>query len=267
MVRRRLGHRLVEIADLAVVAFQHRIELAELQLHQGAVPPQVMDQLVAERPVAGLARQPIAPLARPAFHLQHMRLDVMREIVGAVLCDRLVDGALGARGVPGLLMGKGPDRPEQVVARQFGGPARRQAIGLLQDLRGVAVTEPARVADAHGEQIDRVGIEELAPDRERTVERAAGPGRERSDVLPLAIGRRRCSRLGGRQGNRVGGAEQQIALEAMPQNEMRVGGEQLPEQRRHIGMEFEVMLDSTVEQRCGFRAVGRERQAAFVSNH
>src|SRR5437870_900661 len=48
---------------------------------------------------------------------------------------------------------------------------------------------------------------------------------------------------------------------------MRVGGEHLPEQRRHIGMEFEVMLDGTVEQRRGFRAVGRERQAAFVTNH
>ena len=75
-------------------------------------------------------------------------------------------GALGAGGVAGLLMSKGPDRAEQVVARQFGRPARRQAVGLLQDLRGLAVPEPAGVADAHRQQIGRVGIEELAPDPE-----------------------------------------------------------------------------------------------------
>src|SRR5580700_8600743 len=102
----------------------------------------MMDQLVAERPVGGLAGQPMAALARPALHLQHMRLDVMGEVVGAVLFDYLIDGALGARGVAGLLMGKGPDRPEQIVARQFRRPARGQAVGLLQDLRGLAMPEP-----------------------------------------------------------------------------------------------------------------------------
>ena len=48
---------------------------------------------------------------------------------------------------------------------------------------------------------------------------------------------------------------------------MRVGGQHLPDQRRRVGMELQVMLDGAVEQRRGVRAVGRQRQTTFVTLH
>jgi len=45
----------------------------------------------------------------------------------------------------------------------------------------------------------------------------------------------------------------------MPEHQIRVGRRYPADQRRRVGMEFEVMLDAEVEQRGGLRAVGRER--------
>jgi len=119
-----------------------------------------------------------------------------------------------------------------------------------------------------------VRLQQLPPDPERAVEPALSPGGEGRQMLPLALGRLRRARFGRPQGRgdlglerRVRGAEQQVPLEAMPEREIRVGGEHLPDQRHRVGVELQVMLDGAVEQCRGFRAVGRERQAALVTDH
>ena len=221
-----------------------------------------------------LAVQPVTALARPAFHLQHVRLDVLREIICAVLRERFVDRALCAGGVAGLLVREAPDRLKAIVARQFRRPARRQAIGLLEDIRGLAVAEPAGIANPDRQQVGRVRLEQFAPDRDRAVERTRRPGGEGSNMPALALGCRGRACLRGGKGSgdrrpkrRVGGGEQQIALEAMPEDETRVGVEHTADQRHRIGMELEEMLDRPVEEHGGLAAVGRERQAAFVTDH
>ena len=75
----------------------------------------------------------------------------------------------------------------------------RQPVGLFENFRGLAVAEPARVADAQRHQIGRVRVENIAPDREGAVEPAAGPGRQGGDMQPLALARTLCAGLGRRQ--------------------------------------------------------------------
>src|SRR5207253_2648927 len=125
----------------------------------------------------------------------HMRFDVMGEIVRAVVLHRQVDGALGDRRVARLLVRERPNRLKAVVARSVRRPAGSEAIGLLEDRRGLTVAEPDRVADATGEQIRRVRVEDLPPDAKGQVERTPCPGRKRGDMLLLAVRYGRRTRL------------------------------------------------------------------------
>jgi hypothetical protein len=49
---------------------------------------------------------------------------------------------------------------------------RRQAVGLFEDFRSLAVAEPGGVANASGQKIGRRVVEDLPPNREGTVESA-----------------------------------------------------------------------------------------------
>ena len=126
----------------------------------------MVDQVVAGRPVAGLRRQPVATFARAAFHLHHVRLDVMGEVVGAVMLQCRVHRTLGGGIVAGFLVREGPDALEAVVGRQIGRPVWGEAVGLLADLLRLAVAEPGGIADAAGEQVGGVRVENLPPDGE-----------------------------------------------------------------------------------------------------
>jgi hypothetical protein len=109
MVRRGPRHRLVEIADLLVIAAKHRVPRAQVQLHQRAMPPQMMDQVVATRPVRDLPGQPVASLPRAAFGLHHMSLHMMGEVVGAIDGERTFNSGFGDGSLARLLMGERPD--------------------------------------------------------------------------------------------------------------------------------------------------------------
>ena len=164
VVGRRLGHRVVEVADVLVVARHHRVHFAEVEAQQGAVPPQVMDQVVAQRPVDHLCAKPVAALARAAVGVHDVRLHMVREVVGRVALQRRIHRRLGAFGVADLLMGERPDGLRTIVAGQIGGPARRDAVGLLEDRLRLAMAEPDGVADAERQQIGRVRVQDLPPD-------------------------------------------------------------------------------------------------------
>ncbi len=78
----------------------------------------MVDQVVAGGPVWDLQFQPVAALARAAVHFQHVRLDVMREVVGSVMFQRGIDRTFGGGIVAGLFVCEGPDALQHVVPWQ-----------------------------------------------------------------------------------------------------------------------------------------------------
>ena len=124
MVRRRLGSSALEVADILVIACQDRVALAQVQLHQRAMPPQMMHEVVAEMPVA-------APAPRASRGLRAGRQSISstcaltwcaKKFVG-VLRQRGVHRGFGAGVVAGFLMRESPYRAEAVIARQVRRPA------------------------------------------------------------------------------------------------------------------------------------------------
>ena len=238
------------------------------------MPPQVMDQVVAQRPVDHLTREPLVALARAAVGVQNVRLDVMGEVVGRVVFQSRIDHRLRALGVADFLVGERPDGLGAVIARQVGRPTRRDAVGLCQDRRRLAMAEPDRVGDAEREQIGGIGIENLTPDLERPLDGSLVPGGGGSEVHPLAGYEVRGTRLRARQCGidlrAVRGVrrhQEQIGLEAVSHGEPGIGFERPVGQHHGVGMELQEMLDRTIERRHRRVAVGGQCQTAFVLFH
>ena len=145
--RHRLGHRRIQVANVGVVTFKHRLAVTEIEQHQGLMPPQMVHEVIADRPVAGLRRQPVAALARPSFGAEDMRLDVMGEEVLRITLIRGVDRVFGGRGVAGLLVRESPDGLKTFIAGQTGCPRGCDPVGLLEDRLCLAMAKISDVAD------------------------------------------------------------------------------------------------------------------------
>ena len=104
-----------------------------------------------------------------------------------------------------------------------------------QNLLGLAVAEPSRVADAQRQQVGGGCVEDLSPYREGLVEFAIRPGGERGDMLLFALRGGGGSGLGSGEGGgdllavgRIRRTEKEVAFEAMRHDEVCVGREALP---------------------------------------
>jgi len=157
-----------------------------------------------------------------------------------------------------------PDGLCTVVARQIGGPLRRDTVGLFQDRLRLAMAEPDRVADAERQQVGRMRIEDLPPATESFVERTAVPGVGRREMQPFARGdvrrtlpRARQRRIDLRAVGGVRRHQQQIRLEAMPHDEPRIRRDGAAGQRHRVGVELQIMFNRPVEQGDGLRTIGR----------
>ena len=162
---------------------------------------------------------------------------MVSEEIRRVARIRLIDRALGAGGVAGFLMREGPDGLETIVSGKIGRPGGREAVRLFQHRLRVAKAEMRGVANSNRQQIDRTGIEDFAPDRERLPEGAALPGGKCRDVELFAPCSHGGSSLGGGEtgGDRaavrgIGAREHQVALEAVPHDEIRIGRERVVHQ-------------------------------------
>src|SRR5262245_44703461 len=67
-IRLRLGQRRGEVTEASVVEIKYRIKLASLHMEQGAVPPEMMHDIVGTRPMAlQPSRKAIPSLCRPCI--------------------------------------------------------------------------------------------------------------------------------------------------------------------------------------------------------
>src|SRR5262249_62288903 len=91
----------------SIVEFEHAGIVAVLELEQGAVPPEMVLQVVAAFPVRRERGEPLDAFAAAALHLHHMG-DGMRgpKIAGGER-DGAAPGRLGGEIVPGFLVREG----------------------------------------------------------------------------------------------------------------------------------------------------------------
>src|SRR5262245_21472075 len=71
-IRLRLGQRRGEVTEASVVEIKYRIKLASLHMEQGAMPPEMMHDIVGTRPMALQPLEEGDPFAVSALHLQDM---------------------------------------------------------------------------------------------------------------------------------------------------------------------------------------------------
>ena len=107
-----------------------------------------------------------------------------------------------------------------------------------------------------------------------STECAALPGGQRRHVALLAPGGDGGAGLGGGEagGDRlavcwIGAGEHQVALDAVPHDETRIGGERFVHEAHGVDVVFQIVLHRAIEQRSGLRAVGGEFHAACITVH
>ena len=237
VIRRRTGHGIVEVTDVRVIAGDHRVQLAKIELQQCAVPPQMMDQVVAELPMHGLRRQPVAPFRGAAIRVEDVRLHMVGEVVVRIVLHRGIHRGLRAGGVADFLMGERPERCGSIMTRQVGapGPARgdRPAPGSSQSGHGESrwyrkSAKPAGRSDGRpvSRARPRMPGPALQPPTPPTQRHEPLTPRSRS-ARPSAADRAAAIRA------RYAGfdaEQQQIALQAMRHQEMRIALQRLPDQ-------------------------------------
>ena len=182
----RLRQRAGEIAEAPVVEIEHRVELAPLQMKQRAVPPQMMQQVVAAVPVPLQLVEPRDAFGVAALHLHDVRDRVRAPDVARIDRDRGAARRLGARIVAALFQRETMAREDRAVARQVARPFRLHALDRGAHLARPAEPEIVEMREAKREHVERMLAQDLLPDAERAVEIAGDPGIERRDMRLLA---------------------------------------------------------------------------------
>src|SRR4030095_13256093 len=100
-----------------VVQFEHGHMVAMLQLEQGAVPPEMVLQVVAGLPVGRERGEPLDAFAAAALHLHHMGDGVRGPEIAGVELDGAAPGWLSSEIVPNLLLSETPAAEYRCIAR------------------------------------------------------------------------------------------------------------------------------------------------------
>ena len=105
-IRRGDRERRGEVAEAGIVEFERAGIVAVLELEQGAVPPEMVLQVVAALPVGRERGQPLDAFAAAALHLHHVGDGVRGPEIAGVELDGAAPEWLGGEIVPGLLVGE-----------------------------------------------------------------------------------------------------------------------------------------------------------------
>ncbi len=161
--------------------------LAEVEVVQREVPPVVVREAVAGRPVTFARRQPLDPVAVPALHLHHVGNGVHGPRVARIQLQRPPADFLGPRVGSGLLEAEGV-HPEHVAAPgRIAPPVRQHLRDAIPQQRGLAEQEVAHVGRLQRQQVARVLDDDvaIAPHGEREVPGQPGTGGHRVGALPV----------------------------------------------------------------------------------
>ena len=105
-IRRGDRERSGEVAEARIVELEHRGMVAVLQHEQGAVPPEMVLQVVGAFPVGREGGEPLDAFAATALHLHHMGDGVRGPEIARVELNGAAPGWLGGEIIPGLLLRK-----------------------------------------------------------------------------------------------------------------------------------------------------------------
>ncbi len=267
----RLRQRRGEVAEAPVVEVEHLVELAALVVVEPAMPPQMVQKVVAAFPV-GLERlQPGDALLMPALHLQHVGDGVRGPQVVGRQRHGLAPRLLSHRVVAELLVGEAMAAEHAGEGRQLTAPVPQCGVGLRAHQVGPAVPERIEVVQAEGDQVQRVLVEDLLPVAQRGIDVARHPGRQRLHMRLLAASGAggKAARLpqllaGGRQARCIERCHQEVAAQRVPEGEIRIGCEQFARALGRIRAILEEPQHRVVEQARRLGGAGGERKAVQI---
>ncbi len=218
----RLRQWRLQVAKTAIVEVENRVELAPLQMEQRAVPPQMMQEVIAAGPMPLQLAEPGNAVVVSILHLHDMGNRVRGPQIGGIELDRRAAGRLGNHVVTAFLVGKAAAGQDRAPAGQIAIPLRNDALDRCKHVPRPPQPEIFQVREPQREHVGRMVGEDGFPNREGAVEVAGNPGFQSVHMGLLA-----CRRLGHQRPcgpRRLGGrrhacllVEQhgEIALEAM----------------------------------------------------
>ena len=274
----KVGQRLIEgrneVAEPPVVKVKNRVEFALLKVEHRAMPPKVMDHIVAAGKVSFVLFKQVDPFTPTALHLHDMRDGVDTPKVGRVDLQGAPPRPLSGGIVTTFFIGKAAARQDGAIARHVLTPFRKGSFGRSTHRLRPAKPKIVEVGEPKGEYIRRMFGDNVVPDRQGAVEIACNPGIQCIDVSPFPRSRFCCrkasgSSLLGSQWN-VGQLVRQhreVTSQAMRETKIGIGGDSTGEVLWGIGTIFQIpenrsiKADSCFDGRCG------ERQSMLILKH
>src|SRR5262249_25681216 len=178
-VRRGDRERRGEVAEASIVEFEHAGIVAVLELEQGAVPPEMVLQVVAAFPVRRERGEPLDAFAAAALHLHHMGDGMRGPEIAGLERDGAAPGWLGGEIVPGFLVREGMAGEYRCIARDVLRPGRDHALDGANHVLRAAEPEIGEMGETESDHIERMGAQNRFPQDNGTIELAFGPGGQR----------------------------------------------------------------------------------------
>src|SRR5262249_20543836 len=177
-----------EVAKPLVVELEHGSVVAVLEGEHGAVPPEMVLQVVAAFPVGSERRKPLDAFAAAALHLHHVSDGVRGPEIARVDLDRAAAGWLGAEIIPGFLQREATAGEYRYIARGAFRPSRHHAFDRSDHVLRAPQPEIDEMRETEGDHIMRMDGEDRLPRGDGAIELAFAPGGQRGDVAALARG-------------------------------------------------------------------------------
>ncbi len=163
-----------------------------------AVPPKVMNDVVAASPVLLQLREQVDAFALSTLHLHDMSDGVRPPEVGRINFQRGPTGRFRGRIVATLFVGETATGQDGAKARHVPTPFRKSL--LDRGKHDLASAEPkiVEMGEPEGKHIHRIFGDDAVPDGQRAIEVARNPGIQCLYVSPFPCGRLRHHRAGAR---------------------------------------------------------------------
>ena len=273
-IRQFLRERRSEIAEAPVVEVENRVELALLHMEHGAMPPQVMDQIVAARKVSLVLVEQSDAFALTALHLHDVSDGMDTPEVCGVDLQGLPSGALRDGVVAAFLIGERSTGEDCAIAGQVPIPFRQDLFGGSTHGLGSAQPKVVEVSKPEGEQVHRMLGDDIVPDGQASIDVPGDPGIQRVHVGAFPCG--------GVQGHGASGASclysdrdvgqpvgehREIAAETVRQSKLGVGSEGLREMLRGIGAVFQIGTQRALKAGSALRRGCGNGQSMLVPKH
>ena len=179
-IRQRLIERRSEVAEPSIVEVKNRVEFAPLQVEQRAMPPKVMDQIVAAGKVSLVFFKQINPFALTGLHLHYVSHRVYTPEVGRVDLQGGPSRRLSRSIVTALFVGEAATRQDRAKARHVSTPFRKDLLDGSTHGLGSAKPKIIEMGQAEGDHVQRMFGDNVVPDCQGVFDVACDPGIQRS---------------------------------------------------------------------------------------